>query len=141
MVRAAVRFWGMTVASDIGNACPFCSLPADRVVLENRAAVAVRDGFPVTVGHSLVIPRRHAETVFELTEEEIADCFRLVFGLRERLLAEDPSITGFNVGINAGRDAGQTVFHCHIHVIPRRPGDVERPRGGVRNIIPGKGDY
>ncbi len=123
------------------NKCPFCDLHSDRVVLENETTVAVMDGFPVTEGHSLVIPRRHAETVFDLSEDELADCFRLVFRLREGLLRDDPEITGFNVGINAGEDAGQTVFHCHIHVIPRRSGDVERPRGGVRNIIPGKGDY
>jgi len=123
------------------NKCPFCDLHSDRVVLENETTVAVMDGFPVTEGHSLVIPRRHAETVFDLSEDELVDCFRLVFRLREEMLRDDPEITGFNVGINAGEDAGQTVFHCHIHVIPRRSGDVERPRGGVRNIIPGKGDY
>lgn len=121
--------------------CPFCELPSVRIVAESGSAAVFFDGFPVTPGHCLVIPRRHVETVFDLSETEVADAMALVFEMRRRLLAEDDSITGFNIGINAGADAGQTVFHCHIHLIPRRAGDVERPRGGVRNIIPGKGDY
>jgi diadenosine tetraphosphate (Ap4A) HIT family hydrolase len=125
----------------MNQSCPFCFLPADRVVVENGSAVAIFDGFPVTLGHGLVIPRRHAETFFDLTEAEVADSMALVFEMRRWLLADDDSITGFNIGINAGADAGQTVFHCHIHLIPRRAGDVAAPRGGVRNIIPGRGDY
>lgn len=111
------------------------------MVEENGLAYLIRDGFPVTDGHSLVIPKRHVVDYFGLTADELLDCDRLVRSARERLIEEDPSIEGFNIGINAGAAAGQTVFHCHIHLIPRRTGDVENPRGGVRNIIPGKGDY
>ncbi len=123
------------------NNCPFCQIAASRVVGENELAYAVRDGFPVTGLHSLVIPKRHAKTYFELTADEILACDSLIKQLREGILEQDPTVTGFNIGINAGECAGQTVFHCHIHLIPRRAGDVERPRGGVRNVIPGKGDY
>ncbi len=121
--------------------CLFCSLPPERVVLENELAFAILDGFPVTPGHALVIPKRHAPTFFDLTEDEVAACRSLLHQLRTRTLADDPSVAGFNIGINAGAAAGQTVFHCHIHLIPRRTGDVADPRGGVRHVIPGKGYY
>ncbi len=90
----------------MNESCPFCSLPSERVVFENGSAVAIFDGFPVTLGHCLVIPRRHAETFFDLTEAEVADSMALVFEMRRTLLAEDDSVTGFNIGINAGADEG-----------------------------------
>jgi len=124
--------------------CLFCELQTvdrGRIVAENHSAYAIRDGFPVTPGHTLVIPKRHAETFFDLTEGELLACSRLLHEQREAILAEDGAVQGFNIGMNAGAAAGQTVFHCHIHLIPRRVGDVENPRGGVRHVIPGKGFY
>lgn len=121
--------------------CLFCSLPRDRVVIENERAFAIRDGFPVTDLHSLVIPKRHVREYFDLTPDELLDCDALLRELREAIMKSDSNVEGFNIGINAGAAAGQTIFHCHIHLIPRRMGDVENARGGVRHIIPGKGFY
>lgn len=120
--------------------CPFCSL-AIRTTAENDLAVALLDAYPVTEQHTLVVPRRHVAEYFDLTREEILACHELLLEARRAILARDASVTGFNVGINVGATAGQTVFHCHIHLIPRREGDVPSPRGGVRHVIPGKGDY
>jgi diadenosine tetraphosphate (Ap4A) HIT family hydrolase len=121
--------------------CPFCEMPLSRVILENELAYAIRDGYPVTRLHTLVIPRRHVRDYFGLTRPELNASHRLVEELKTRIEREDQTVAGFNIGMNAGEAAGQTVFHCHIHLIPRRTGDVERPRGGVRHVIPGEGDY
>lgn len=121
--------------------CIFCDIERGRVIKENSLAFVIADNFPVTEGHSLVIPKRHVEDWFGLTTEEMLDCNKLLAEVRRDLIGEDASISGFNIGANAGAAAGQTVFHCHIHLIPRRKGDVENPRGGVRHVIPGKGDY
>jgi ATP adenylyltransferase len=123
------------------HGCPFCEIPTQRVIMENALAYAVRDGFPVTKGHSLVIPKRHVADYFELSADELLACDELLRRLRQSTLQEDPTVEGFNIGANAGAAAGQTVFHCHIHLIPRREGDVANPRGGVRHTIPGKGHY
>lgn len=121
--------------------CVFCEIPAGRVFLENEHAYAIRDGFPVTPQHTLVIPKRHVRDYFGLTADELIACNDLINRARAAILAEDPTVVAFNLGANAGSAAGQTVFHCHIHLIPRRVGDVENPRGGVRHVIPGKGNY
>ena len=121
--------------------CLFCTIPPERIVAQNALVYAIRDGFPVTPLHTLVIPKRHAEDFFELTEDEILACNQLILEVRQRILDQDPAVQGFNIGMNAGEVAGQTVFHCHIHLIPRRKGDVDNPRGGVRHTIPGKGHY
>jgi ATP adenylyltransferase len=121
--------------------CLFCDIPKERIIAENELAYAVLDGFPVTEGHSLVIPKHHVEDYFSLTKEELLACDSLLQGIREGAIKKDSDIGGFNIGMNAGLVAGQTIFHCHIHLIPRRSGDVDNPRGGVRNLIPGKGDY
>lgn len=121
--------------------CLFCSIPPERVIAINDLAYAIRDGFPVTPLHTLVIPKRHVEDYFGLTQAELQACHELLIQLRSRILAEDARVEGFNVGMNAGAVAGQTIFHCHIHLIPRRTGDVENPRGGIRHVIPGKGFY
>jgi diadenosine tetraphosphate (Ap4A) HIT family hydrolase len=91
--------------------------------------------------HSLIIPKRHIYDYFDLTKDELFACDQLIKSLKESILISDSSINGFNIGMNSGESAGQTIFHCHIHLIPRRSGDVVNPRGGVRNIIPGKGSY
>jgi diadenosine tetraphosphate (Ap4A) HIT family hydrolase len=131
--------------ADIGvefpDDCPFCSLPPERIVKSSGEAVAILDAYPVTYLHTLVIPRRHILDYFALSEHELVECSRLLDEMRRRLILEDSSIEGFNIGVNVGNVAGQTVPHCHIHLIPRRFGDVEDPRGGVRHVIPGKGYY
>lgn len=120
--------------------CPFCHLEKSRICLESEFAVAFHDAFPVSEGHTLVVPKRHVVSLFELSEEEQAEVWKLVAEVRAMLLTElHPD--GFNVGLNDGMSAGQTVMHAHVHVIPRRKGDVVDPRGGVRWIIPGKAQY
>ena len=123
------------------NECIFCLEQDLQIVEENELALAFRDRFPVTEGHTLIIPKRHAVTYFELTEAEVLAVNTLLHSQKSQIQAEDSSVVAFNIGINAGEAAGQTVFHCHIHLIPRRDGDVDNPRGGIRHTIPGKGFY
>jgi diadenosine tetraphosphate (Ap4A) HIT family hydrolase len=120
--------------------CPFCHLDRRRVLEENELAIAFPDAFPVSPGHTLVIPRRHVSDFFELSAEEVAAVMELVFRMHMRL-ARAHQTRGFNIGVNVGADSGQTVMHAHVHLIPRFPGDVSEPEGGVRNVIPGKGRY
>jgi diadenosine tetraphosphate (Ap4A) HIT family hydrolase len=122
--------------------CPFCG-PAvrDRTVGEHGSVVAVLDTFPVTEGHTLVVPKRHVAGFFDLSSKERSDALDLMRVIRNRLAESDPRITGFNVGVNSGASAGQTVMHCHIHLIPRRDGDTENQRGGVRGVIPNRQRY
>lgn len=121
--------------------CLFCSIDDTRIIAANELVYAIHDGFPVTEGHTLIIPKRHVEDYFGLSQEEVLACDDLLRSLRDQAQLEDASIAGFNIGMNAGEAAGQTIFHCHIHLIPRRVGDVEEPRGGIRHLIPGNGNY
>jgi diadenosine tetraphosphate (Ap4A) HIT family hydrolase len=121
--------------------CVFCEVPSGDVLEENELALARRDGFPVAEGHTLIIPRRHVADSFALTQPELNAVHQLLAACQTKLQAEDPTVAGFNVGVNAGEAAGQTIMHCHVHLIPRRAGDVQSPRGGVRHVIPGRGDY
>jgi len=123
------------------DGCLFCSVGEERIIAENELAFAVRDGFPVTELHSLIIPRRHVSDYFELSKEELLACNDLLRIVKEEILARDESVKGFNIGANSGLVAGQSIFHCHIHLIPRREGDVPNPKGGIRHVIPGKGAY
>ena len=116
--------------------CVFCRAAKERTFLGNSLAVAIWDEFPVTPMHALIVPRRHAEDRFLLSSDEVAACDELIRLVREIVRQRDPSVDGFNIGENIGEVAGQTVFHSHIHLIPRRRGDVEYPRGGIRHIIP-----
>jgi diadenosine tetraphosphate (Ap4A) HIT family hydrolase len=120
--------------------CPFCSLIEDRVVLDNAYAIAIRDGFPVSPGHTLIIPKRHVASFFEITDAERNDLMSLLAAARDDLEREFQPAS-YNVGINDGPAAGQTVPHLHIHLIPRYDGDADDPRGGVRWVIPGKAAY
>ena len=117
--------------------CPFCNISADRVIAEDRNIIAIADEFPVANGHTLVIPKEHVRSVFQLDTNESANLWKFVVKVRQ-LLADRFKPDGFNIGINDGDAAGQTVSHAHIHIIPRYKGDVEDPRGGLRWIIPDK---
>ena len=121
--------------------CVFCKSENRKIVYENNLAIAFYDLYPVTQYHLLIIPKRHAINYFELNQAEINAMNQIIFQAQKDLVNKDSSIEGFNIGINNGSVAGQTIFHCHIHLIPRRIGDVANPIGGVRNIIPGKGEY
>ena len=122
------------------HGCPFCRPNANRIRLENVFAVALPDGFPLTMGHTLVLPKRHVASLFDLPDEEAAAVWNLVIQVHDLLMAEFKP-DGFNVGLNDGAAAGQTVMHAHVHVIPRRHGDVLDPRGGVRWVVPDKAAY
>ena len=121
--------------------CIFCNLPGDRIIASNALAFAIRDNYPVTRLHTLVIPRRHAATFFDLFEPERRAINQLLDGLRIEVMKKDVSVSGFNIGMNCEDVAGQTIGHAHVHLIPRRQGDVQDPRGGVRGVIPGKAVY
>ena len=122
--------------------CPFCGEKVEkRMIAEEGTVIAIRDKYPVTNLHTLILPRRHVSDYFDFTPEEIEDAHSLLQSLRESIRKEDPSVTGFNVGINCGISAGQTIMHAHIHLIPRRDGDLPNPRGGVRGVIPDKMNY
>ncbi|MEP4988138.1 MAG: HIT domain-containing protein, partial [Paracoccaceae bacterium] len=127
--------------SDRESNCVFCNLSQDRIVAENELCFAIRDAFPVTDGHTLLIPKRHVADYFDLYQPERNAIDALIKVQRDDLGSKDPNISGFNVGINAGASAGQTVFHVHVHLIPRRDGDVTSPRGGVRGVIPDRQSY
>ena len=121
--------------------CIFCNLEASRIEDQNTLFLVIKDLYPVTEGHTLIIPKRHVPSFFELTDEEQTSFLEMLHAQKHMLASMDETITGFNVGINDGEDAGQTVMHCHIHLIPRRNGDMENPRGGVRGVIPEKQSY
>ncbi len=120
--------------------CPFCALPEERVILSNPHGVMIRDGFPVSPGHMLIIPVRHVGSFFALDVDERNHLLLLLEEAKRRLDKEFRP-TGYNIGINDGAAAGQTVPHLHIHLIPRYAGDQPDPRGGVRWIFPDKADY
>jgi diadenosine tetraphosphate (Ap4A) HIT family hydrolase len=124
---------------DPTKACIFCE-PQREIIAQNAAAIAVFDSYPVSSGHALVLPRRHVETIWDLDEAEYDLCFRLVREIQP-ILAERFKPDGFNVGVNSGEAGGQSVWHAHIHVIPRYMGDTPSPKGGVRHVIPLKGNY
>ena len=126
---------------DPNNPCIFCEIRKEELQFENQLAYSSIDSYPVSEFHSLIVPKRHVETYFDLTEEEIQACNDLILKTKEKILKLDPSVKGFNIGANAGASAGQTVFHVHVHLIPRRTGDTAEPRGGVRGVIPGKQSY
>ena len=120
--------------------CPFCSLPVARIIAEDELTLTVRDGYPVSPGHTLVMPKRHIASLFETTGAERRALWGAVHRAREALDREFRP-AGYNMGVNDGEAAGQTVMHLHVHLIPRYVGDVDDPRGGVRHSIPGRGYY
>ena len=123
--------------------CLFCTVQSqkEKIILRNELCFLIEDAFPVTKGHALVIPKRHVADYFLLSIAEQQAANELLQIRRKQLLAQDKTIDGFNMGVNSGEAAGQTIFHCHIHLIPRRRGDVDNPKGGVRGVIPKKQRY
>ena len=126
---------------DPNNPCLFCNIRESGLALENENAYASYDSYPVSQFHCLIIPKRHVQDYFDLTDEELLSCNDLIKKIKKEILKKDNSVLGFNIGTNAGKIAGQSIMHCHIHVIPRRVGDVDNPQGGVRSVIPLKQHY
>lgn len=120
--------------------CLFCRIPGDQVLIEHPLAVAKRDGYPISKGHTLIIPRRHVASFFDTTEEERRAMLKLLDEVKA-VLDREHKPDGYNIGMNDGVAAGQTVMHLHMHLIPRYKGDRDDPRGGVRWILPEKAAY
>ena len=126
---------------DPNNPCLFCNISKSGMAKENKLAYVSYDSFPVTDMHCLIIPKRHVKDYFDLTHDEIISCNQLIKDIKHEIQTKDSSVKGFNIGTNVGKISGQSIFHCHIHLIPRREGDVENPQGGVRSVIPLKQHY
>ena len=126
---------------DPNKPCLFCNIKESVSADENELAYASYDSYPVTDQHCLIIPKRHVKNYFDLTEEEIIACDQLIKKIKKEIENKDTNVKGFNIGTNSGKVAGQSIMHCHIHLIPRREGDVENPQGGVRSVIPLKQHY
>ena len=126
---------------DPNNPCLFCNIKESGLAKENNLAYASYDSYPVSEGHCLIIPKRHVKDYFDLSNEEIIACNDLIKEIKNEIIEKDSSVKGFNIGSNAGKISGQSILHCHIHLIPRRDGDVENPQGGVRSVIPSKQHY
>jgi diadenosine tetraphosphate (Ap4A) HIT family hydrolase len=126
---------------DPNNPCLFCNSKISGIAHENDLAYASYDTYPVSEFHCLIIPKRHVIDYFELTDEELVACNDLIKVIKEEISIKDKNVKAFNIGTNAGKIAGQSIMHCHIHLIPRREGDVENPQGGVRSVIPQKQHY
>lgn len=125
----------------MNNGCPFCRVESEREIIASSAlSLAFFDGFPVSPGHALIIPRRHVASFFELTKEEKQDLLSLMDNVK-CIIDEKYHPDGYNIGVNVGEAAGQSVLHVHMHLIPRYKGDVPNPRGGVRGVIPSKQNY
>ena len=124
---------------DPNDPCLFCKDPRG-VSIQHELAYSARDSYPASPGHTVVIPRRHVSSFFDLTPEEVAACMGLIKEEKIRI-DEEFNPDGYNVGVNVGPAAGQSIFHVHIHIIPRYKGDVENPQGGIRHVIPKKAYY
>jgi diadenosine tetraphosphate (Ap4A) HIT family hydrolase len=120
--------------------CPFCSPSEDEMIIKDRLCYSRWDKFPVSKGHILIIPFRHVSSYFDTTHDEKKSIAKLIEACK-KILDQQFSPDGYNIGVNVGEPAGQTVMHCHIHIIPRYIGDIENPRGGVRGVIPHKREY
>ena len=121
--------------------CIFCNVEQNEIIKQNELAIVIKDNYPVTKNHCLIIPKRHCHSYFDLYQPEMNACNKLLIDMKNELEKKDKSIEGFNVGNNSGEVAGQTIMHTHIHLIPRRKGDIENPRGGIRGVIPSKQKY
>ena len=126
---------------DPNNPCLFCDIRKSVCAHENKLAYSSYDSYPVSEHHCLVIPKRHIKDYFDLTNEELLACNNLIKIVKNEITYKDKTVRGFNLGTNIGKVSGQSIHHCHFHLIPRRGGDVENPQGGVRSVIPSKQHY
>ena len=126
---------------DPNNPCLFCNVSEKDYNHVNDLSYASYDTYPVSKHHCLIIPKRHIKDFFDLTKDELIACHKLIKIIKEEILSKDKSVKGFNLGTNIGKVSGQSIMHCHFHLIPRREGDVENPQGGVRSVIPNKQHY
>ena len=123
------------------NPCLFCNTKKSGCAHQNEFAYASYDTYPVSKYHCLIIPKRHIKDYFDLNKDELMACDKLIRIVKKEILNKDQSVKGFNLGTNIGKVSGQSIYHCHFHLIPRREGDVENPQGGVRSVIPNKQHY
>ena len=126
---------------DPNNPCLFCNVKESGYAHENKFAYASYDTYPVSKHHCLIIPKRHIKDYFELDKDELLACDALIRIIQKEIMNKDKTVKGFNLGTNVGKVSGQSIFHCHFHLIPRREKDVENPQGGVRSVIPNKQHY
>ena len=126
---------------DPNNPCLFCNIKESGCAHQNDLAYTSYDSYPVSEHHCLIIPKRHVGDYFELSKDELIACDELIKIAKNEILTKDQSVKGFNLGTNIGKVSGQSILHCHFHLIPRRQGDVENPQGGVRSVIPNKQHY
>ena len=126
---------------DPNNPCLFCNIKKSGCAHENNLAYASYDSYPVSNLHCLIIPKRHINDYFDLTNEELIACDNIIKIVKTEISKKDQTVVGFNLGTNIGKASGQSIFHCHFHLIPRREGDVDNPQGGVRSVIPNKQHY
>ena len=129
------------MVKDPNNPCLFCNSKTSGVAHENELAYASYDTYPVSNLHCLIIPKRHLSDYFDLTNDELIACNDLIKKIKSEITTKDKTVKAFNIGTNAGKISGQSIMHCHIHLIPRRDGDVENPQGGVRSVIPNNQHY
>ena len=126
---------------DPNNPCLFCNVKESDYIYENNFAYTSYDTYPVSKYHCLIIPKKHVKDYFALTNDEIIACNDLIQKMKKEIEVLDKTVKGFNLGTNIGKVSGQSIFHCHFHLIPRREGDVDNPQGGVRSVIPNKQHY
>ena len=126
---------------DPNNPCLFCNIKESGCAHENELAYASYDSYPVSEHHCLIIPKRHIKDYFDLSNDELVGCNDLLKIVKKEIINKDPLVKGFNLGTNIGTVSGQSILHCHFHLIPRREGDVDNPQGGVRSVIPNKQHY
>ena len=126
---------------DPNNPCLFCNINESGFAHNNNLAYASYDSYPVSKHHCLIIPKRHIKDYFDLSKDELIACDEIIKTVKEEILNKDQTVKGFNLGTNVGKVSGQSILHCHFHLIPRREGDVENPQGGVRSVIPYKQHY
>ena len=126
---------------DPNNPCLFCNTEESSFTSQNELAYASYDTYPVTEHHCLIIPKRHIKDYFDLSNDELVACNELIQIIKKEITKKDPTVKGFNLGTNIGKVSGQSILHCHLHLIPRREGDVDNPQGGVRSVIPNKQHY
>ena len=126
---------------DPNNPCLFCNVKKSGSAHENELAYASYDSYPVSEHHCLIIPKRHIKDYFDLSNDELIACNDLIKIIKKEITNRDPLVKGFNLGTNIGIVSGQSILHCHFHLIPRRDGDVDNPQGGVRSVIPNKQHY